>query len=91
MKICCHFLVSGRVQGVFYRANTQKTAISLLLTGWVRNMPDGRVEITACGEREQIDEFIEWLWQGPPAAEVSNVEQQVIAWQEFDDFKIKSI
>lgn len=68
------FHVSGRVQGVYYRANTQQKAVALGLTGWVRNLPDGRVEVLACGEAPVLDQLEKWLWQGPERAQVNSVE-----------------
>jgi len=61
-----HVFVTGRVQGVFFRAETKSKADSLNLTGWVRNLPDGRVETVFEGEKERVDTMIEWCRQGPP-------------------------
>lgn len=69
------FLVSGRVQGVFYRASTREQARRLDLTGHARNLPDGCVEVLAYGPPEALDALERWLWQGPPAAEVTDVER----------------
>lgn len=74
MKICKRCLVSGRVQGVFYRASTAERARGLGVTGYAKNLPDGRVEVLACGEAEVVRELCEWLRQGPPAAKVESVE-----------------
>ena len=71
---CLHCFVEGRVQGVFYRASTQQEANHLNLNGWVKNCPDGMVELIACGETKDLQEFEAWLWQGPQYAQVSNVE-----------------
>ncbi len=73
MTVCRRCLVSGRVQGVFYRASAQAEARRLGVTGHARNLPDGRVEVLACGEPRALAAFTEWLWQGPPAARVSDV------------------
>ena len=85
-----HIYVSGRVQGVFYRSNTRRKALELGITGWVRNLPDGRVEIVAEGEREKLERLIEWCRHGPPLARVEDLE---IIWEEprgeFDSFTIK--
>ena len=67
-------IVSGRVQGVFFRASTREQALSLGLTGQVRNLPDGRVAVTACGSQPALDAMQGWLWQGPPQAVVSGVQ-----------------
>jgi acylphosphatase len=74
-----HLVISGVVQGVFFRANTEKVARSLHLTGWVRNLTDGRVEVVAEGQHDRIGEFIDWCHRGPPAASVDDVE---VVWQE---------
>jgi acylphosphatase len=68
-------LVSGRVQGVFYRAGAEREAYRLRLAGSARNRRDGRVEIVVEGLREAVDEFVAWARLGPPRAEVTGVEQ----------------
>lgn len=65
-----HVWVSGRVQGVFFRASARDKAVGLGLAGWVRNLPDGRVEILAEGEPRRIAEFLDWCRTGPPRARV---------------------
>ncbi len=69
-----HARIYGRVQGVFFRASTRDQARELGLSGWVRNMPDGTVEIEAEGDKKQVDKLLTWLWQGPPNARVTAVE-----------------
>ena len=66
-------LISGRVQGVFYRASAQQEAMRLGLSGEIRNLPDGRVEAIVEGPKERIDEFIAWCKRGPPSADVEHV------------------
>ena len=66
-------LISGRVQGVFYRASAQQEAMRLGLVGEVRNIPDGQVEAIVEGPKERVEEFIDWCRQGPPSAEVESV------------------
>ena len=73
------FLVSGRVQGVFYRASAREQALALGLSGYARNLPDGRVEVLACGSESAIDTFERWLWQGPAGARVDAVAREVSA------------
>jgi acylphosphatase len=68
----CH--VSGRVQGVFYRASTRERARALGVTGYARNLPDGRVEVLACGAPSAVEALCSWLWQGSPASQVSAVD-----------------
>ena len=88
-KICMHCFVSGRVQGVWYRASTQEQAKVLGLTGWARNLADGRVEVMACGEKKQVLALFEWLQQGPELAEVTDVSYEELIWQAFERFGVK--
>jgi acylphosphatase len=86
----CHVLVTGMVQGVFFRAFTQKIAQKLGLAGFVRNLPDGRVEAVIEGEEETVKAMIEVLKKGPPTADVKSVDA---CWEEatneFDRFEIR--
>jgi acylphosphatase len=66
--------VSGRVQGVFYRASAARHAAQLRVTGHARNLPGGEVEVLACGAASDVQAFIEWLWIGPSAAKVTAVQ-----------------
>lgn len=75
---CIRCLVSGRVQGVWYRASTSEQAQRLGLRGWARNLPDGRVEVLACGAEEALGRLQSWLWEGPPLAQVAEVEVEAI-------------
>jgi acylphosphatase len=72
--VCRRSFVSGRVQGVFYRATCVRKAESLGLTGYARNLSDGRVEVLACGEAAAVAQFIAWLWEGSPASKVTAVD-----------------
>jgi acylphosphatase len=72
----CH--VSGRVQGVHFRASAAQRARALALTGHARNLPDGRVEVIVCGSEHAVLEFIAWLWVGPSAAKVADVSVAVL-------------
>ena len=67
-------LVAGRVQGVFYRASARERARELGVTGYARNLADGRVEVLACGEASAVHALCEWLWQGPPSSHVTSVQ-----------------
>ena len=84
-----HIVVHGSVQGVFFRASTQSQASEHSLTGWVRNRPDGTVEIHAEGEKESLDRFIEWCRQGPPAASVQRLDLDWVASQSLSDFEVR--
>lgn len=87
---CLHFFVSGRVQGVWFRQSTQETARANGLTGWVRNLPDGRVEGIACGEEQGVLQLEAWLSIGPELASVAEVQSQPIECEEaFSGFEIR--
>jgi acylphosphatase len=73
--MCRQFKVSGRVQGVFFRVSTRDVAVPLQLTGHAINMPDGSVEVRACGDGAAIDQLHDWLHRGPPHASVTTVEE----------------
>jgi acylphosphatase len=80
--------VAGRVQGVFYRASTRQKATELGCSGYARNLPDGRVEVLVVGAASAAHALIDWLWRGPPAAEVKAVEVQEIPLEELDDVPV---
>ena len=71
---CRQFKVTGRVQGVFFRVSTRDVAVPLRLTGHAINLPDGSVEVLACGEQAAVAELEQWLHSGPPMASVTAVE-----------------
>ena len=76
--ICMQCYVSGRVQGVFFRSSARHEAERSGITGYARNLSDGRLEVLACGPKGQVDDFCAWLSRGPANAEVSNVSVQPI-------------
>lgn len=80
MLICRRAFVSGRVQGVFYRATAAQKARALGLEGYARNLADGRVEVLARGEAAAVEEFLQWLWIGSSASKVSAVETAEAEW-----------
>jgi acylphosphatase len=71
-----HLWVSGAVQGVWYRGSCAQQARALGVSGWARNLADGRVEIAAEGDADAVSKLVEWCHHGPPAARVSAVEVQ---------------
>ncbi len=85
-----HAIVKGLVQGVGYRFFVIRRAELLGLTGWVKNLPDGTVEVVAEGDRELLEELIKELWRGPSAAQVTDV---IINWErytgEFKNFDVR--
>ncbi len=85
-----HIIVSGIVQGVFFRAHTRNAAQNLGLVGWVRNLRDGKVEIVAEGRKKKLQELIQWCHDGPALARVDTVD---VTWKdstgEFQSFKVK--
>jgi acylphosphatase len=74
-RACRRFLISGHVQGVFFRASTAREAARLGLVGWARNLADGRVEVLAAGRADAVEALGRWLHGGPPAATVRAVEE----------------
>jgi acylphosphatase len=85
-----HLIISGRVQGVSYRVSAWEKARELELTGWVRNLSDGRVELVAEGEAARLDQMTAWAGEGPRFARVSHVDiTENIATGEFSDFQIR--
>jgi acylphosphatase len=85
-----HVVISGRVQGVFFRAYTRDTAVREGVRGWVRNVPDGRVEAVFEGDREKVDRMVAWCSEGSPLGQVDHVD----AWEEpfsgeFGEFEIR--
>ena len=89
MKKTFSFRVSGLVQGVFFRQSTQRQARLLDVTGWVRNLPDGRVEGLATGDEALLQTLREWLQHGPVAATVLKLEWEETELQHFDGFRIR--
>ena len=90
MKTRIHAFVSGMVQGVFFRSETRRIAKNLGVKGWVKNLLDGRVEVLAEGEKDKIDDLIDFLSQGPAAARVDKVDIERQNYKdEFEDFTIK--
>lgn len=85
-----HCFVEGLVQGVFFRDSTRRRARQLGVTGWVRNLRDGRVEVVAEGERASVESLVAWLRDGP---EYARVEQATATWEsasgEFTDFAVR--
>ena len=73
---CKRFIVSGRVQGVWFRASTREQALGLGLSGHAINLPDGRVEVVACGDAAALQRLATWLWQGPRLARVEDVRSE---------------
>ncbi len=85
-----HIFVSGKVQGVFFRDNTKKKAESLGVSGWVRNLPDGRVEAVFEGEKEGVEKMTDWVRQGPAFAKVENLRVEKEDYKgEFQEFRIR--
>ena len=77
--------MSGRVQGVFFRASTRQRAHELGCRGYARNLADGRVEVLAVGEPTAVHALVDWLWQGPPSAHVTDVQSQDVALAEIGE------
>jgi acylphosphatase len=84
-----HMFVHGHVQGVFFRAKTQKVAEGLGLTGWVKNCSDGSVELHAEGNKAKLEELIAWCRRGPALASVSNIDLNWIETKGLRSFDIR--
>ncbi len=84
-----HIQVHGRVQGVWFRASAQNRARELNVKGWVRNAPDGSVEIYAEGAEESLDQFVLWCREGPPSAKVSHLDIDSVAVENLSTFEIR--
>jgi acylphosphatase len=84
-----HLWVRGRVQGVWYRGSCTEQARALGISGWARNLPDGRVEIVAEGGPEAVDKLVEWCRHGPPAARVTAVEVRAEEPEGLDAFTVR--
>ena len=86
--ICRRYFVSGRVQGVFFRASTRRQALKLGLQGYARNLPDGRVEVLAAGPASALSELEAWLLLGPPQARVDDLRMEEAAGPVADGFSV---
>jgi acylphosphatase len=91
MKVRAHIVISGLVQGVFFRSETRREAVTRQVTGWVCNRQDGQVEAVLEGEEAAVNAVIAFCRRGPPQARVANVK---VIWEKyrgaFDDFRIRS-
>ena len=89
MKVKAHVLVSGRVQGVFFRAETARTAVANHVTGWIRNLSNGQVEAVFEGEKSDVQIVVDFCKRGPSGAHVEAAEVTWKNWNgEFSDFRI---
>lgn len=89
-KICLNAFVSGKVQGVWFRKSTMDEALSHGLSGWVRNVSDGRVEVMMCGESNAVRQVEAWLQLGPELAKVADVQSDELEYSEaYNDFVIR--
>ncbi len=88
-KISVHAIISGRVQGVCFRLETQRAAEKYGVSGWVRNRRDGTVEALFEGDKDQVSSILEWCKKGSPASQVKNVDMSGETYSgEFTDFRI---
>lgn len=83
-----NIIIQGEVQGVFFRATAKKVADELGISGWIKNTSDGNVEATASGDKQLLDKFVAWCYQGPPKASVKNVTVYPVESQQFSEFNI---
>lgn len=87
-SICYRCLVEGRVQGVYFRGATREQALRLGVTGYARNLPDGRVEVLACGSPAAVARLCEWLRSGPPMARVDDLSCERRAYRPWPGFAV---
>ena len=87
--ICYHLSVTGKVQGVFYRASAQRMANALGVHGWVKNEIDGSVSMEVEGPEDKVSEMVEWCRKGPTHARVKDVKHDEVGLQGFHDFAIR--
>lgn len=80
--------VSGKVQGVYFRASSQQVAIEHCVSGYARNLADGDLEVLMCGEKSNVEKMLDWLKHGPPLAEVAKIQQKQVQFQEHNFFSI---
>lgn len=84
-----HMIIKGRVQGVWFRETTRREAVSLGVSGWVRNLSDGTVEVLAEGREDRMRDFVAWCNKGPSSANVKHIMKNEEEWQnEFNSFEI---
>jgi len=86
---CVHLIVSGRVQGVFFRDNTRRKAIELGLKGYAKNLSDGNVEVVAQGEEEKINQLIDFIKKNPGYSKVTNITKKHKELENFKGFEIR--
>jgi len=89
VTICMRFRISGKVQGVFFRASTRFEAERLKITGYAQNLSDGRVEVLACGDADAVEQLRVWLTHGPPQARVEGISSEPVPAQELAEFIIR--
>lgn len=86
---CIRVRVSGRVQGVFFRASTREQALRKGISGYAKNLPDGRVEVLACGDGAALEWLLAWLRHGPSKARVDHVDVESVASKPLKDFSVE--
>jgi len=85
---CVKFIISGKVQGVWFRASTQQQAKQLNIKGYAKNLSNGDVEVVAYGEQSALKNLEQWLWQGSDLAHVTQIEKKILEGQMFSNFDI---
>lgn len=86
-KICVHGFVSGKVQGVWFRQSTKEQALQQGVTGWAKNLDDGRVEVLLCGAAQAVEKVQQWLYEGPELANVTDVDLKTCEYEVLSGFE----
>lgn len=86
-----HLIITGKVQGVFFRESARKVAEKLHIKGWIQNTPDGNVEAIISGAVKDIDKFVAWCRKGPERAEVKDVQAKQVSQINFTRFEVKRL
>ncbi|MDO6705556.1 acylphosphatase [Photobacterium sp. 1_MG-2023] len=87
-QICVMVRVTGHVQGVGFRFHTAHEGLRIGLSGYAKNLPDGSVEVLACGKPEKVEQLVQWLETGPRTSRVDSLNRDDVAWRALDGFEI---
>ncbi|NAW66982.1 acylphosphatase [Photobacterium halotolerans] len=87
-QICVLVRVTGQVQGVGFRFHTAHEGLKIGVSGYAKNLPDGSVEVLACGKAEKVEQLVDWLARGPRTSRVDSLSRDDLEWRAIDGFEI---